>query len=261
MTSLTSGSGMWMKQLAGCFLLVTMADEANQAAVQKSDPRMLCTVAPVLPLVAGVAWFSQILHAGKTAQVLPNAVWDRIFVDHTDNRWQSVDSLLRFTQWMDGKVNESTPNLPWLIVLDAAPVHVAVDFRKRLYTDLPWVKLCFLNAGATSISQPLDRQIMRPTCATKHGTSCLFKAELLKETQDMAGQGLLIWKGSGAVPPELAPCQEAVEEENPEEDVDDIIGGELAEDDAVTRSTGKALLSQAQRLMAFRLVYSWRPPQ
>eukprot|EP00971_Amphidinium_carterae_P058508 1157429-Amphidinium_carterae.1 len=39
---------------------------------------------------------------------------------------------------MDGKVNESTPNLPWLIVLDAAPIHVAVDFRKRLYTDLPW---------------------------------------------------------------------------------------------------------------------------
>eukprot|EP00971_Amphidinium_carterae_P059525 1177061-Amphidinium_carterae.1 len=29
-------------------------------------------------------------------------------------------------------------NLPWLIVLDAGPVHVAVDFRKCLYTDLPW---------------------------------------------------------------------------------------------------------------------------
>eukprot|EP00971_Amphidinium_carterae_P112103 2220406-Amphidinium_carterae.4 len=27
---------------------------------------MLCTVTPVLPLVAGVAWFSQILYAGKT---------------------------------------------------------------------------------------------------------------------------------------------------------------------------------------------------
>eukprot|EP00971_Amphidinium_carterae_P062906 1244705-Amphidinium_carterae.1 len=49
-----------------------------------------------------------------------------------------------------GQVNESTPNLPWLIVPDAAPVHVAVDFRKRLYTDLPWVKWCFVNAGTTA---------------------------------------------------------------------------------------------------------------
>eukprot|EP00971_Amphidinium_carterae_P043292 851772-Amphidinium_carterae.1 len=34
--------------------------EANHAAVQTSDPRMLRTATPVLPLVAGVAWFSQI---------------------------------------------------------------------------------------------------------------------------------------------------------------------------------------------------------
>eukprot|EP00971_Amphidinium_carterae_P094466 1869967-Amphidinium_carterae.1 len=54
--------------------------EANQAAVRKSDPRMLRTVTPVLQLVAGVACFSQILYAGKTVRVLPNAVKDRIFV-------------------------------------------------------------------------------------------------------------------------------------------------------------------------------------
>eukprot|EP00971_Amphidinium_carterae_P201259 3993911-Amphidinium_carterae.1 len=37
------------------------------------------------------------------ARVLPNAVWDRTFVDHTNNRWQSIESLLRFIQLMDGK--------------------------------------------------------------------------------------------------------------------------------------------------------------
>eukprot|EP00971_Amphidinium_carterae_P200910 3986782-Amphidinium_carterae.2 len=63
---------------------------------------------------------------------------------------------------MDCKVNTDSPNLPWLIVIDAAPVHVAVDRRKRLYNDFPWVKLWFVNAGTRSISQPLHRQIMRP---------------------------------------------------------------------------------------------------
>eukprot|EP00971_Amphidinium_carterae_P007340 145543-Amphidinium_carterae.1 len=100
-------------------------------------------------------------------------VWDGI------KHWQSDDSLLRFIQWMDGRVSESTPNLPWLIVFDVALIHVAVDFRKRLHTDLSWAKFCFVNSSTTcdyqhnslsvlalpvttSISQPLDRQIMRP---------------------------------------------------------------------------------------------------
>eukprot|EP00971_Amphidinium_carterae_P213962 4246201-Amphidinium_carterae.2 len=70
---------------------------------------------------------SQILYAGKIARVLPHAGWDRIFVDHTNKQWQSVDSLLRFIQWMDGKLNIDSPNLPWLIVLGSglqkAPLH------------------------------------------------------------------------------------------------------------------------------------------
>eukprot|EP00971_Amphidinium_carterae_P224755 4458687-Amphidinium_carterae.1 len=37
---------------------------------------------------------------------------------------------------MDGEVNIDSPNSPWWIVLDAAPVHVAVDCKKRLYTYL-----------------------------------------------------------------------------------------------------------------------------
>eukprot|EP00971_Amphidinium_carterae_P267014 5296157-Amphidinium_carterae.1 len=96
------------------------------------------------------------------------------------------------------------------------------------------------------------------------------KAALLKEAQDLAAKGLLFWKGRGTVPPELAPCEDAAEEENPElgteEDVHDIIADEFAEDDepeaaAVSAASGKAPLSQARRLMALRLVYGPRPPQ
>eukprot|EP00971_Amphidinium_carterae_P178518 3541477-Amphidinium_carterae.1 len=76
-----------MRQLAGCFLLVTMAGERQTRQLCKNLTQGCCTVTPVLPLVAGVAWFFQILYAGKTARVLPNAVWDKIFVDHTDNHW------------------------------------------------------------------------------------------------------------------------------------------------------------------------------
>eukprot|EP00971_Amphidinium_carterae_P094468 1869967-Amphidinium_carterae.3 len=92
------------------------------------------------------------------------------------------------------------------------------------------------------------------------------KSDLLKEAQDLAGKGLLFWKGRGAVPPELAPCpcEEANEEEQPEEDADHIIGGEFVEDDGdepdAAPTTGKAPLPQAQRLMALRLVYGLGPP-
>eukprot|EP00971_Amphidinium_carterae_P048605 958055-Amphidinium_carterae.1 len=44
------------------------------------------------------------------------------------------------------------------------------------------------------------------------------KDDLVKETQGLAAKGLLFWKGRGAVAPELAPAEDAVEAEEVEEE-------------------------------------------
>eukprot|EP00971_Amphidinium_carterae_P234113 4645412-Amphidinium_carterae.2 len=59
------------------------------------------------------------------------------------------------------------------------------------------------------------------------------KADILKEAQDLAG--LLFWEGRGGVPPELTPCEGAIEEKQVEEEPE------------VAPTANKAPLSKAQR--------------
>jgi hypothetical protein len=129
------------------------------------DSRVQCTVTLAIPMEPG-DMFAQVLFAGLTDEVIPVGPQPRgILVDHTHNHWQTVASLKAFLVFMDASVNKESPSMPWLCLLDAAPVHVAAEFLQSMRRELPWFKLCFVNPGTTALSQPLDRSIMRPSSA------------------------------------------------------------------------------------------------
>ena len=91
---------------------------------------------------------AQILYAGLTDRVLPMGPHPRgIFVDHTHNHWQTVQSLKAFLFYLDSSVNSREPRQPWACVLDVAPVHGSAEFLKDIRLEAPWIKLVFVNPG------------------------------------------------------------------------------------------------------------------
>eukprot|EP00971_Amphidinium_carterae_P054840 1080595-Amphidinium_carterae.1 len=78
--------------------------------------------------------------------------------DTTPNHWQSCESLVRWLVHVDGILNKDIdPSTPWLVILDCAPVHCAIEFRQAIKAALPHLTLCYVAAGMTSVAQPLDR--------------------------------------------------------------------------------------------------------
>ena len=54
--------------------------------------------------------------------------------------------------------------------------------------EFPWIKLCFVNPGATAFSQPLDRNIMRPfKCALQKAATALLAAIVVNTLDDEGG--------------------------------------------------------------------------
>ena len=51
--------------------------------------------------------------------------------------------------------------LPWLLVLDCAPQHIAEEFRGIMRDTPPHIKLCCVQRNFTEYTQPLDRAYMR----------------------------------------------------------------------------------------------------
>jgi hypothetical protein len=84
------------------------------------DARVQCTVALATPMLQGDV-YAQILYAGLTDRVLPMGPHPRgIFVDHTHNHWQTVQSLKAFLLYLDSCVNSNDPRQPWACLLGAA---------------------------------------------------------------------------------------------------------------------------------------------
>ena len=50
--------------------------------------------------------------------------------------------------------------IPWLLVLDCAPQHVAKEFRSIMRDTRPHIKLCYVQRNLTAYTQPLDRAYM-----------------------------------------------------------------------------------------------------
>ena len=51
--------------------------------------------------------------------------------------------------------------IPWLLVLDFAPQHVAKEFRSIMRDTRPHIKLCYVQRNSTAYTQPLDRAYTR----------------------------------------------------------------------------------------------------
>ena len=51
--------------------------------------------------------------------------------------------------------------IPWLLVLDCAPQHVAKEFRSIMRNTRSHIKLCHVQRNYTAYTQPLDRAYMR----------------------------------------------------------------------------------------------------
>ena len=51
--------------------------------------------------------------------------------------------------------------VPWLLVLDCAPQHVAKEFRSIMRDTQPHIKLCYVQRNFTAYTPPLDRAYMR----------------------------------------------------------------------------------------------------
>ena len=71
----------------------------------------------------------------------------------TPNHWASQETLFSFLAHVQEELGAEQP---WLCMLDCAPIHIAAEFRDNVSLLLPNCHLCFIDAGATSILQPLD---------------------------------------------------------------------------------------------------------
>ena len=85
-----------------------------------------------------------------------------VYLDNTENHWQSCASSQGYAEHQDGLLNRATPGLPWLLVFDAASTHVATAFRKAMHSpSLCQIKCAYAPANTTSFSQPLDASVMK----------------------------------------------------------------------------------------------------
>eukprot|EP00971_Amphidinium_carterae_P247218 4909566-Amphidinium_carterae.1 len=123
----------------------------NTEAHSVSDSRLQTTCTVAIPLDSSQRWFAQILFSGKSTQCLPHGTFDSgLYLDYTENHWQSAQSLVRYLIFMDPHINNGTPEKAWLCILDAAPVHISVEFRCELQKAAKHIKLVFVSPGFTS---------------------------------------------------------------------------------------------------------------
>ena len=98
--------------------------------------------------------FGQVIFAGKTSRVLPPKPWPvDVICEATPSHWASQDTFLAFLSHIQDELGEQQH---WLALVDCAPIHIAQELRDHVSLLLPYCHLCYIQAGATSILQPLD---------------------------------------------------------------------------------------------------------
>ena len=108
---------------------------------------------------------TQIVYEKKTDRVRPHGpIFPRQLVSHTPTRWIAQDALLDMIDAIDADMNARPGDaelIPWLLVLDCVPQHVAKEFRSILRDTRPHIKLCCVQRNFKEYTQPLDRAHMR----------------------------------------------------------------------------------------------------
>ena len=108
---------------------------------------------------------TQIVCEGKTDRVHPHGpLFARQLVTHSPTHWITQEALLDMIDAIDTDMHARPGDaelIPWLLVLDCAPQHVAKEFRNIMRETRPHIKLCFVQRNFTGNTQPLDRAYMR----------------------------------------------------------------------------------------------------
>ena len=112
----------------------------------------------------GGMW-TQIVYEGKTDRVRPHGpLLPRQLVSHSPTHRITQEALLDMIDAIDADMHAragDAEKTPWLLVLDCAPQHVAVEFRSIIRDTRPHIKLCYVQRYFTAYTQPLDRTYMR----------------------------------------------------------------------------------------------------
>ena len=91
-------------------------------------------------------------------------LFPRQLVSHSPTHWIRQDALLDMIDAIDTDIHARAGDadlIPWLLVLDCAPQHVAKEFRSTMRDTRPHIKLCYVQRDFTECTQPLDRAHMR----------------------------------------------------------------------------------------------------
>ena len=112
----------------------------------------------------GGMW-TQIVYEGKSDRVQPHRpLFPRQLVSHSPAHWITQEALLDLIDAIDTDMNARPGDaelIPWLLVLDCAPQHVAKEFRSIMRDTRSHIKLCCVQRNFTAYTQPLDRAYMR----------------------------------------------------------------------------------------------------
>ena len=104
----------------------------------------------------------QVVHAGKTAAVLPAQPWPES-THHviSDNGWATTTTILQLAAALDNVLNPSREGQSWILLWDMASVHASEATLAAMRATFPHVVLCFLPPQSTSYLQPCDVAVFR----------------------------------------------------------------------------------------------------
>ena len=101
----------------------------------------------------GSMW-TQTVGKVKTDRVRPHGPhFPRQLVSHSSTRWTTQEALVDMIDAIDTDMNARAGDpelIPWLLVLDYAPQHVAKEFRSIMPDTRPHIKLYYMQRNFTA---------------------------------------------------------------------------------------------------------------
>ena len=145
-----------------------------------------CVTVTLAANMRGGMW-TQIVYEGKSDRLHPHGpLFPRQLVSHSPTHWITLDALLDMIDAIDTDMNArpgGAEQIPWLLVLDCAPQHVAKEFRSIMRDTRPHIKLCYVQRNFTAYTQPLDRAYMRAFMSSIRSDVAKHFAEFFLEAE------------------------------------------------------------------------------
>ena len=108
----------------------------------------------------GGMW-THIVYEGKSDRVhLRGQLFPHQLVSHSPTHWITQDMIDAIDADMNARAGDAEL-IPWLLVLDCAPQHVAKEFPSIMRDTRSHIKQCYVQRNFTACTQQLDRACMR----------------------------------------------------------------------------------------------------